>query len=123
MTFFMILNAVSILIMMFISTWLAGKLAQLKRDMGYSYIKSAFQILVYFKFGYAKLVFRNPLYVWLALLQLAIIATALTQIGLFMTQSIFTKPIFVFMVAPFLWVSIYAVLRVYDRKLRRANLE
>lgn len=117
MTLFAFLNMVSIMIMMLIAAWLAGKLSEMK----YSFLFCLLQVVVHWNwscFGWVK---RHPYYVWCAVLQVSLILTALTQIGLFMENSIFTKPIVVFMISPVLWTSVFLILRTYDKKMNSAE--
>lgn len=110
-----LLNMFSILIMIRICWWLAYKI----KTAEYSLLTCFIQLLVHRNVVCFKWYIYNPRYIWYMVLQLAIMATALTQIGMFMENSIFTRPIFIVTIAPILWFSIYRVLKSYDDKLAR----
>lgn len=109
------LNLLSISIMMLIAGYLAGKLVSMK----YSLIQCIYQLLVFGNTSCFKWLLRNSYYIWYMVLQVALILTTLTQLGQFMQGNIFAKPMFVFMIAPILWASVYFLLVSYEKRIKK----
>lgn len=115
MTLLAFLNLLSISVMMLIATYLAGKLVAMK----YSLIQCIYQLLVYGNTHCFKWLLRNSYYIWYMALQVCLILTTLTQLGQFMQGNIFTKPLFIFILAPLLWGSLYFLLLSYEKRIKK----
>lgn len=113
MTLLAVLNLISILLMVYICGWLAWKLSEAK----YGLLTCIIQLIVHKNPHCFRWYFKHTYYVWYMILQITLICITLTQIGMFMDNSIFTRPLFLFIVYPIFYYSLYRILK-YEHKVK-----
>lgn len=106
MTFIHWLNYASITIIMGLCCWLTYFISGAK----YSLVKACFRAVFLFDFWYLKWYWVNRIYFWCVTARIFLVCTALTLITMFSDNSIFQKPLFMFIVSPLLWISLFGVI-------------
>lgn len=111
---FLLLNTISICLMIVLTGILSNEIKNMKYSFYYVMASYAFR-------GDMRAfnwLCRHKYYLWYFALIVTLVCTGLTQIGMMFENSIFTKPLFVFMVSPFLWL---AILFIFIGHIKRIN--
>lgn len=114
MNTFAILNLITIVAMM--AT--AGRIAYIISDMKYSLYRIVIRRVFWKDHRGITWLYQHDYYIWYNVLLLAMVATALTLIGQFMRNDIFTKPSIVFTLSAILWVSLFFVIESHRKSLK-----
>lgn len=100
------LNFASITIIGGLACWFTYFISGAK----YRFYKAVMRAVFKFDFWYLKWYWHNRVYLWCISARLMLICTNLYLITMFSENSIFQKRLFIFIVSPLLWISIFGVI-------------
>lgn len=109
---YLILYLISIMLMMSIVFWLTVQIA----GMRYSLYECIIRRLFWNDCDCWNWLAQNKHYIWYHILILALIGTGLTNTGQLMELEIFTRPLFISLVSPILWLAFLFVLIEISKK-------
>lgn len=115
MTFFAVLNLISIVFMIATVGYLSYIIAEMRYSLYYIAVRSCF----YRDNSGVRWLRKHSYYFWYNVLMFATIAICLATIGQFMKNDIFNKPILTFVAYAALWVSFFFVIRASYKRIRQ----